>query len=65
MFEVVVDFVEVHRGCGDLWGDADPLTPDGYRFWLACSCGAELDRWVTEEMAVKDLLWSRLSALPN
>src|SRR5689334_11749705 len=24
-----------HRSCGELRGDADPLTPDGYRPWVA------------------------------
>ena len=65
VFEVVAAFVQEHRGCGGLWGDANPLTPDGYYFRLACSCGARLDRWVTEEMAIEDLVWSPLAALPN
>ncbi len=65
VFEVVVAFIQEHRACGELWGDANPLTPDGYYFWLACSRGARLDRWVTEEMAVQDLVWSPLAALPN
>jgi hypothetical protein len=28
-------FALAHRGCGELRGDADPLTPDGYRSGLA------------------------------
>ncbi len=40
-------FVLEHRGCGELRGDADPLTPEGYRLWTRCACGALLERWVT------------------
>ena len=32
------------RACEELRGDADPLTPDGYRLWARCSCGACFDR---------------------
>jgi hypothetical protein len=28
-----------HRGCGELRGDADPLTPEGYRLWTRCRGG--------------------------
>jgi hypothetical protein len=24
-----------------------PITPEGYRLWAHCSCGARLERWVT------------------
>ena len=40
-------FTIAHRGCGELHGDAGPLTPEGYRLWARCSCGARLERWVT------------------
>jgi hypothetical protein len=33
-------FVEAHRNCGGMDGDADTLTGDGYRAWLACEGGA-------------------------
>ena len=36
-------FALAHRNCGELRGDADPLTPDGYWLWARCSCGAEAD----------------------
>jgi hypothetical protein len=30
-------FALAHRTCGELRGDADPLTPEGYRLWARCS----------------------------
>jgi hypothetical protein len=53
------------RACEELRGDADPLTPDGYRLWARCSCGACFDRWVTPEDAEADLLRSALLAFEN
>jgi len=44
-------FALAHRDCGELRGDADPLTPAGYRLWASCSCGARFERWVTPEDA--------------
>src|SRR5712692_9463297 len=35
-------FVLAYRACGELRGDADPATPEGYRLWASCSCGARL-----------------------
>lgn len=58
-------FALAHRGCGGLRGDADPLTPDGYRLWAACSYGARLKRWVTPADAEEDLLRSALLAFEN
>ena len=37
-------FALAQRGCGELHGGADPLTPDGYRLWARCSCGARFER---------------------
>jgi hypothetical protein len=37
-------FALAHRGCGELHGGADPLTPDGCRLWARCSCGARFER---------------------
>jgi len=54
-----------HRGCGELRGDADPLTPEGYRLWARCACGARLERLVTPEDAEADLLRSTLLAFEN
>ncbi len=33
-------FALAHRGGGELHGGAGPHTPDGYRPWARCSCGA-------------------------
>jgi len=55
-------FALAHRGCGELRGDADPLTPEGYRLWARCSCGARLERWVRPADAEADLLRSALLA---
>ncbi len=35
-------------------------TPQGYRVWACCSCGARLDRLVTPDDAEADLLRSAL-----
>src|SRR5712664_3751625 len=35
-------FVLAYRACGELRGDADPATPEGYRPWASCSCAARL-----------------------
>ncbi|MGH9461625.1 MAG: hypothetical protein ACRD1X_10445 [Vicinamibacteria bacterium] len=58
-------FVRHHCVCGHLRGDAEALTPRGYRLWIACSCGARFDRWVTLEASAADLLWSTLIADKN
>jgi hypothetical protein len=58
-------FVLAHRGCDELRGDADPLTPAGYRLWVACSCGARFERLVIEDDAEADLLRSTLLAFEN
>jgi hypothetical protein len=58
-------FVLAHCDCGELHGDADPLTPEGYRVWARCSCGAHLERWVTPADAEADLLYSTLLAFEN
>ncbi len=58
-------FVQAHRECGVLRGDADPPTPTGYRVWIACPCGASFERCVTPEDADSDLLRSALLAFEN
>ncbi len=58
-------FALAHRACGELRGDADPLTREGYRLWARCSCGARLERWVTPADAEADLLRSALLAFEN
>jgi hypothetical protein len=39
-FAELRDFVQAYRACGKLRGHADPVTPEGYRLWASCSCGA-------------------------
>ena len=58
-------FGVAHRERVELRGDADPLTPDGYRLWVSCSCGACFDRRVTPADAEADLLRSALLAFEN
>lgn len=58
-------FVTVHRACGRLGGDADLPVPEGYRFWVACSCGARFERWITPEVADQELLTSVVLGSPN
>jgi len=58
-------FVLEHRACGELRGDADPITPRGYRVWARGYCGARLERWVTPEDAEADPLRSALLAFEN
>jgi hypothetical protein len=49
-------FLSLHFGCGRLEGDAEPVTADGRRVWIACSGGARFDRWVTADVAERELL---------
>ena len=65
VYNQVRDFAIAHRACGELRGNADPLTPDGYRLWARCLCGARLERWVSPADADEDLLWSALLAFEN
>ncbi len=51
-------FVLAHLDCGQLRGDADPLTTSGYRLWIRCPCGSRFKRWVTQQDAEADLLRS-------
>ena len=65
VYDAIRVFALEHRSCGELRGDADPITPDGYEVWVACSCGAKLEQWVTPEDAEADLLHSTLLAFEN
>src|ERR1700738_5564079 len=42
IFPELRGFVLAYRACGELRGDADPATPEGYRLWASCSCDARL-----------------------
>jgi len=61
----VMRFISAHRTCGDIVGDAEPLTATGYRLWLRCASGAAFDVWVTEGDATTDLLYSQMLAVEN
>jgi hypothetical protein len=54
-----------HRGCGELRGDAELLTPEGYEECVRCSCGARLEQWVSPAVAEADLLHSALLAFEH
>jgi len=58
-------FVLDHRRCGELRGDAEPLTAEGYAVWVECSCGARIDQWVSPADAEADRLRSTLLAFEN
>jgi hypothetical protein len=47
MFAELERFATAHRPCGVLTSDVGKLTDAGYVVHLACSCGAEFERWVT------------------
>jgi hypothetical protein len=61
----IENFVARHGRCGGLVGDATPPTEAGYCLWIACSCGARLEHWVTPEAAERDLIYTRLGVFPN
>jgi len=65
IFEDIQKFIDDHRPCGEVSGRAHPPTANGYRVWMACSCGDVLDRFVTPEAARHDLIYSSLLVLPN
>jgi hypothetical protein len=54
--EVIEAFVRQHDPCGELEGAATPATAEGYRLLLTCSCGAELDSWITPPEATLALM---------
>ena len=65
IYPEVQHFLEVHRACGEVTKEAGRPTADGYRIYVACACGAVLDRWVTPEDARHDLVHSSLLAGRN
>jgi hypothetical protein len=65
IYPEVQHFLEVHRSCGEVTKEAGRPTADGYRIYVACACGAVLDRWVTPEDARHDLVHSSLLAGRN
>jgi len=65
VYDAIRVFVLEHRGCGELRGDAEPITPEGYAVWVSCRCGARLDQWVSPADAEADLLRFALLAFEN
>lgn len=51
-------FSLAHQGHGDVTANADELTPSGYRLWARFACGERFERWVSEALAVDDLVRS-------
>ena len=54
--ETIEAFVLQHEPCGRLEGTSTPATVEGYRLLLNCSCGAELDSWITPPEATEALM---------
>lgn len=55
----VQGFLADHRPCGGMEVDAcPPISAFAYSVSLTCCCGGVLDRLVTPEEAVADLVWS-------
>ncbi len=65
VYDAIRVFALEHRGFGELCGDAEPITPEGYEVWVSCRCGARLEQWVAPADAEADLLRSALLALEN
>jgi hypothetical protein len=63
--QALQQFAQEHHHHGDLVGNADAATAEGYRFWVRCACGERFERWVTEARVVEDLVRSGLLALEN
>ncbi len=53
-------FGAVHRAHGRFVARVGDVTPNGYRLKVSCECGVTLERWVTPEDAVDDVLRERL-----
>jgi hypothetical protein len=62
IYPEVLRFLRAHRDCGEVTKKAGRPTADGYRIYVACPCGAILDRWVTPAAARHDLVHSALLA---
>ncbi len=65
VYDAIRVFALEHRGCGELLGDAEPITPDGYGVWVSSTCGARLEPWVAPADAEADLLRSTLLAFED
>lgn len=65
MFQDLERFVAAHHPCGELTSDVGELMDAGHALRVACTCGAIFERWVTSDMADRDLLRSSLVVFPN
>jgi len=65
MFRDLERFVAAHRPCRELTSEVSGPAAEGYALRIPCVCGAAFERWVTPDMADRDLLRSRLLAHPN
>jgi hypothetical protein len=60
------DFVQSHRGHGELTADPGPARQNGYRLSVGCRCGAIFERWITPADAGVELaLLARWNAPPS
>jgi len=50
------EFVRDHQPHGTLTGDATAPAWNGYLLTVVCPCGVVFERWVTPEIADRDLL---------
>jgi hypothetical protein len=51
----LAEFIERHRSCGVLTGDATTPTEFGYTVSVVCPCGVVFQRWVGVEEAAHEL----------
>jgi hypothetical protein len=58
-------FGAVHRAHGHFAARVGDGTPNGYRLKVSCACGVTLERWVTQDDAVDDVLRERLGVQPT
>ncbi|OLB44372.1 MAG: hypothetical protein AUI04_00555 [Candidatus Rokubacteria bacterium 13_2_20CM_2_64_8] len=58
-------FGVVHRPHGRFVARVGDDTPNGYRLKVSCTCGVTLERWVTQDDAVDDVLRERLGVQPT
>lgn len=65
LYAEMEDFVMRHRACGTLLADATEPSERGYLLWVLCSCGVRLERCITPEDAVRELVWSPLIAISS
>jgi hypothetical protein len=65
LYDDLCEFVQQHRRCGRLTGDATEPGPNGYMLTVSCECDVVFARWVTPADAVQELVASRLLVLPN